>query len=93
MIQPLDAWRASMLSTWQPSDPGSIDVYYTHISALSYRFECALCRHARRRWQKTYHTNESQLANQRLQSALLELDAIMMRVLASGSIEQQPTVL
>jgi hypothetical protein len=65
-------------------------VYYLYIQALSYRFECILCRLIRRREQQSRHADWSEWAKQRLRSAILELDTIAMRVLASGTLQDFP---
>lgn len=69
------------------------DVYYINLRALSYRFECILYRLILRRWRQSEHTDWSEWAAQRLQSAILELDTIAMRVLSSGTLHDFPAPL
>lgn len=66
------------------------DLYYLNIQAMSYRFECVLCRLMRRCWHQSPHADWSEWAKQRLRSAILELDTIVMRVLASGTLQDFP---
>ena len=69
------------------------DVYYLSVQALSYRYECILCRKIQRSWQRSKREDLSEWAKTRLRSALIELDTIAMRVLAKGALEEFPTSL
>ncbi|KIW35708.1 uncharacterized protein PV07_02392 [Cladophialophora immunda] len=90
MMQPLDAWRKSLVTRMHVGGNTGTDVYYLNIQAMSYRFECVLCRLIRRCWQQSRHTEWSEWAKQRLRSAVLELDTIAIRVLASGTLHDFP---
>jgi hypothetical protein len=90
MMHPLDTWRKSLATKMHVGGNTGTDVYYLNIQALSYRFECILCRLIRRCWQQSQHTDWSEWAKQRLRSAILELDTIAMRVLASGTLQDFP---
>ncbi|KAI1137545.1 fungal-specific transcription factor domain-containing protein [Hypoxylon sp. FL0543] len=90
MMHPLDAWRKSLAAKMHVDGNTGTDVYYMNIQALSYRFECILCRLIRRRWQRSHHVDWSEWAKQRLHSAILELNTIAMRVLASGTLQNFP---
>ncbi|KAL2432884.1 Fusaric acid cluster transcription factor FUB12 [Exophiala dermatitidis] len=90
MMQPLDEWRESLAAKMHLTGNTRTDVYYLNIQAMSYRFECILCRLLRRSLQQSRHTEWSEWANQRLRTAILELDTIAMRVLASGTFQDFP---
>jgi hypothetical protein len=90
MMHPLDAWRKSLASKLHVSGNTGTDVYYLNIQAMSYRFECILCRLIARTWQQSQNEEWSEWARQRLRSAILELDTIAMRVLASGTLQEFP---
>ncbi|KAF4614328.1 hypothetical protein G7Y89_g15409 [Cudoniella acicularis] len=90
MMHPLDAWRKSLAAKMHVGGNTGTDVYYLNIQAMSYRFECILCRLIRRCWQQSRHADWSEWAKQRLRSAILELDTIAMRVLASGTLQDFP---
>ncbi|KAK4234847.1 cutinase transcription factor 1 beta [Achaetomium macrosporum] len=90
MMCTLDAWRTSLAAKMHVVGNTGTDIYYLHIQAMSYRFECILCRLVRRRWQQSQHADWSEWAKQRLRSAVLELDTIAMRVLASGNLHDFP---
>ncbi|KAI9673726.1 MAG: hypothetical protein M1822_009588 [Bathelium mastoideum] len=90
MMHPLDAWRKSLAAKMHVDGNTGNDVYYLNMQAMSYRFECILCRLIRRRWQQSRHADLSEWAKQRLRSAILELDTIAMRVLASGTLLDFP---
>ncbi|KAI9927579.1 hypothetical protein MW887_003198 [Aspergillus wentii] len=89
MLHPLDAWRRSLPSKMHLDGNIATDVYYLTIQAMSYRFECILSRLIRRRWQHSQYDG-SEWAKQRLRSAILELDTITKRVLASGTLQDFP---
>ncbi|AEO63932.1 uncharacterized protein THITE_2141915 [Thermothielavioides terrestris NRRL 8126] len=92
IMHTLDAWRGSLAAEMHvaPGNTGT-DIYYLHIQAMSYRFECVLCRLMHRRWQQqSQHADLSEWARQRLRTAVLELDTIAMRVLASGNLADFP---
>jgi len=89
-MHPLDAWRKSLAAKMHVGGNNGTDVYYLNMQALSYRFECILCRLIRRCWQQPQHADWSEWAKQRLRSAILELDTIAMRVLASGTLQDFP---
>ena len=90
MLHPLDAWRKSLAAKMHISGNTGTDVYYLNVQAMSYRFECVFCRLIRRHWRQSLHADWSEWAKQRLLSAILELDTITMRVLASGTIQDFP---
>lgn len=90
MMQPLDAWRKSLAANMHVEGNTGTDVYYLNIQAMSYRFECILCRLIRRNWQHSQPSDWSEWAKYRLRSAILELDTIAMRVLASGTLQDFP---
>lgn len=90
MMHPLDAWRKSLAAKMHVDGNTGTDVYYLNIQAMSYRFECILCRLIRRCWRQSRHADWSEWAKQRLRSAILELDTIAMRVLASGTLQDFP---
>lgn len=69
------------------------NVYYLHVQAMSYRFECVLCRLLHRRAQQIRHADWIEWARERLRSAILELDTIFLRVLASGTLQDFPSSL
>ena len=89
-MHPLDAWRKSLASKMHVGDDTGTNVYYLNIQAMSYRFECILCRLLRRTWQRSGRADWSEWSKQRFRSAILELDTIAMRVLASGTLEEFP---
>lgn len=66
------------------------DIYYLNIQALAYRFECILCRRIRRACQRSGQVEWCNWAKQRVRFAILELDTIAMRVLASETLEDFP---
>ncbi|KUJ21871.1 uncharacterized protein LY89DRAFT_637897 [Mollisia scopiformis] len=88
MMHPLDTWRTSLATKMHVVGNTGIDVYYLNIQALSYRFECVLCRLIRR---QSRHADWNEWAKQRLRSAILELDTIAMRVLAGGTLQDFPS--
>ena len=90
MMHPLDAWRNSLAAKMHVGGNTRNDVYYLNIQAMSYRFECILCRLMQRCWQQPLPADWSEWAKQRLRSATLELDTIAMRVLASGTLQDFP---
>jgi hypothetical protein len=90
MMQPLDAWRKSLAAKMHMDGNTGTDMYYLNTQAMSYRLECVLCRLIRRRWQQSLHADWSEWAKQRFRSAILELDTIAMRVLASGILQDFP---
>ncbi|GFP51862.1 fusaric acid cluster transcription factor FUB12 [Trichoderma asperellum] len=90
MMHPLDTWRKSLANKMHVGGSIGTDVYYLNIQAMSYRFECILCRLIRRRLQQSQHADWSEWAKERLRSAILELDMISMRVLANGTLQDFP---
>ncbi|KAL2432854.1 Fusaric acid cluster transcription factor FUB12 [Exophiala dermatitidis] len=90
MMQPLDKWRESLAAKMHLSGNTGTDIYYLNIQAMSYRFECILCRLIRRCFQQSGRTEWSEWAKQRLRTAILELDTIAMRILASGTLQDFP---
>ncbi|KAG9790347.1 hypothetical protein KCU88_g1316, partial [Aureobasidium melanogenum] len=90
MMQPLDKWRESLAAKMHLSGNTGSDIYYLNIQAMSYRFECILCRLIRRCFQQSGRTEWSEWAKQRLRTAILELDTIAMRILASGTLQDFP---
>lgn len=90
MLHPLDAWRKSLAANMSVVGSTRTNVYYLNVQVMSYRYECILCRLIRRRWQQSQHADWSEWANQRLRSAILELNTIVMRVLATGTLHDFP---
>jgi hypothetical protein len=90
MIHPLDAWRKSLAAKMHVGGDTGTDVYYLNLQAMSYRFECILCRLIGRLWQQSQHADWGEWAKQRVRSAILELDTIALRVLASGTLQEFP---
>lgn len=93
LMHQLDTWRKSLAAKMHMDGDTGTNVYYLNIQAMSYRFECILCRLIRRSWQQSRHADWSEWAKQRLRSAILELDTIAMRVLASGTLQDFPVSL
>ena len=93
ILNSLDTWRRSLATKMHIREDTGTDVYYLNIRAMSYRFECILCRLIRRSWQQSEHADWSEWAKQRLRSAILELDAISVRVLSSGTLQDFPVPL
>ena len=93
LLDPLDAWRQSLADKMHVSSMTGTNVYYLHMQAMSYRYECILCRLLRRRWRQAGHPGRAEWARQRLHSAMLELDTIARRVLASGTLLEYPVSL
>ncbi len=89
MMHLLDEWRKSFISNMHADNTGT-DTYYLSIQALSYRYECILCRQIRR---KSENAEWTRFAKQRLRSAMLELDTIIMRVLAEENVQVYPVFL
>uniref|UniRef100_A0A8H7NGJ1 Transcription factor domain-containing protein n=1 Tax=Bionectria ochroleuca TaxID=29856 RepID=A0A8H7NGJ1_BIOOC len=84
---PLEEWRMSLadrMGIRNQSYDG--EACYPEVMARSYLFECILCRHFRRRQEAKW----GDWAKQRLRSAIFELDAIIDKVLASGTIKKFP---
>ncbi|VUC35401.1 unnamed protein product [Clonostachys rosea] len=79
MMHPLDAWRKSLPAKMHVSGDTGTDIYYLNVQAMSYRFECVLCRLIRRVWQQSQNTGWNEWVKQRLRSSILELDTIAMR--------------
>lgn len=90
MLDTLDAWRQSLAVKLRVGANTGTDKYHLHMQAMSYRFESILCRLVRRRSQRSLDADLGEWARQRLRSAVLELDTIAMRVLASGNLEEFP---
>lgn len=93
MLLPLDSWRKSLASKMHLDWNTGAEVCYLNMLAMSYRFECVLCRLIRRNWRQSQHADWDDWAEQRFHSAILELDAIAMRALASGTIQDFPITL
>lgn len=93
MMLSLDVWRKSLAIRMHVGENTGTDVYYLSVQAMSYRFECILCRAIRRRWKQSQREDWSEWARQRLRSSILELDTIAMRVLAIGILLDFPTPL
>lgn len=87
-MAPLDAWRKSLSAGLHVDGNAETDLYYLHLRALSYRYECILCRVVRR--QRARPADVIDWAKQRLRSAILELDTIVMRVLGCGTLHDFP---
>lgn len=88
-----DVWRRSLAAKLHVDADTETDVYYLNVEAMSYRFECILCRLMRRSFLQSRHEDWSDWTSQRLRSAVLELDAIAMRVLTSGILHDFPITL
>lgn len=86
-MQPLDAWRKTLAAKMHVGDNAGSDQYYLHMRAMSYRYECILCRLISRQY-KTVACIE--WAKQKQRSAMLELDTIAMRVLAGKNVQDLP---
>ena len=86
----LDEGRKSLASKMHVETSTRTDTYYLNIQAMSYRFECVLCREIRRQPQ---NMDRIGYAKQRVRSAMLELDTIAMRVLALGTLWEFPVIL
>lgn len=69
------------------------NICHLNVQAVSFRFECILCRLVRRNCQRFGRADWSEWAQKRLRSAILELDTIAMRILAYGTLEECPTPL
>ncbi|KAL7974302.1 fungal-specific transcription factor domain-containing protein [Trichoderma sp. SZMC 28014] len=93
IMQSIDTWRESLAAKMHiGGNTSRTNIYYLDVQAMSYRFECVLCRMIGHIWQpQSRHADWSEWAKQRLQSAVLELDTIITRVLASGTIQEFPT--
>lgn len=89
-MYPMDAWRKSLASRLHVGENTKSDRHYLNLQGTSYRFECILCRWIRRGWQQPPPADWSDWVKERLQSAILELDAIFMRILASGTLLEYP---
>ncbi|TRX95114.1 hypothetical protein FHL15_003806 [Xylaria flabelliformis] len=90
MLHPLDTWRRSLSTRMHVDENNKNNIYYLNVQAISYRFECILCRLVQRCSQQFRHADWSEWAKQRLRTAILELDTIVMRVLASGTLQDFP---
>ncbi|KAF2171706.1 hypothetical protein M409DRAFT_63319 [Zasmidium cellare ATCC 36951] len=88
VLQPMDTWRKSLITRLHLDENAGNDLCYLHIQAMSYRFECIVCRLILR--QRSRSADGKEWAKQRLRSAILELDTIAMRVLASGTLQDFP---
>ncbi|KAK4503089.1 hypothetical protein PRZ48_006516 [Zasmidium cellare] len=88
IMHSIDGWRKSLPSILHLDDNAGHDLYYIHLQALSYRYECILCRLIRR--QRNRPEEWKEWAKQRLRAATLELDTMAMRVLASGTLQDFP---
>lgn len=86
MFQSLDAWRKSLPGMMHMGESFEADVYFLSIQAMSYRFECILCRLIRRRWERSQNPDWGDWAKKRLRSAIFELDTITKRVLSRGTL-------
>ena len=91
--RPFDVWRKSLATKLYVDENADTDLYYLNILALSYRFECILCRLIRRQWLQPTYAEYVDRAKQRLRSAILELDMIAMRVLPGGNLHEFPVTL
>lgn len=90
ILHSLDAWRETLGAKMHVEGETGKNVSFLTIQALSYRFECILCRLIRRCWQQSQHADWGEWAKQRLRSALLELDMIVKRVLTNGTLLDFP---
>lgn len=88
VLQPIDTWRKSLIARLHLDENAGNDLCYLHIQAMSYRFECIVCRLILR--QRSRSAEGKEWAKQRLRTAILELDTIAMRVLASGTLQDFP---
>lgn len=87
LLDEVDRWRETLASKMHLHTNPRMDVYYLNVLSMSHRFECILCRLIRRSRQ---NSQEVAWARERLHSATLELNAIAMRVLASGTLQHFP---
>ena len=92
-MQPLDTWREFLASKIHVNGNIGTDVCYLTIQAMSYRYECVLCRQILRACRRLGRADWREWAKQRLRSAILELDMIATRILASGTLEAFPITL
>lgn len=76
MMQPLDEWRKFLPAKMHVDGNTETDIYYLNLQAVSYRFECIMCRLMRRLWQQSQYADWSEWAKQRLRSAILELNTL-----------------
>ncbi|KAI0143425.1 hypothetical protein GGR57DRAFT_484154 [Xylariaceae sp. FL1272] len=90
LMKPLDMWRKTLSTQMHLDENNKTDVFYLNVQAMSYRFECILCRLVQRNNRQSQHTDWCEWAKKRLRSAILELDTIVMRVLASGTLQDFP---
>lgn len=86
LFQSLDSWRNSLPELMHSSGSSEINICFLSIQALSYRFECILCRLIRRRGEGSQAPVWVDLAKSRLRIAIFELDTITKRVLSSGTL-------
>jgi hypothetical protein len=89
-MRPLDEWRASLAARMHVDGSPGLNVYYLHAQALSYRFECMLCRMMRRRYRDSSWV---EWTDQRLRSAIVELNAIALRASVGGTLQEFPVSL
>jgi len=75
----------------QLEDSTQSDMYYLVLQALSYRYECVLYRRTHR--QKMRQQTAVENAKQRVHTSKMELDAITMKALASGKLQNFPVTL
>jgi hypothetical protein len=92
-MQALDAWRSSLASKMHVDGNAGTDVCFLTAKAMSYRYECILFRVLRRTWQRVERDDWCEWAYQRLRLAIVELDMIATRVLASGILKACPAPL
>ena len=90
MLDQLDSWSQSLATNMHAVASTGTDVYYLSVLAMSYQFESILCRLIHRRWQMSQHPDWSGWARRRFRTAVLELDTISTRVLASGALQDFP---
>lgn len=93
LMDRLDAWRKSLPSKMHVDGDLETNNQYLTMRAISYRYECVLCRRLRHTLQRSKRADWAGWAKQRLRSAILELDMIALRVMASGTLAQFPTPL
>lgn len=89
----LDTWRQSLAPKLHLGGVSEENIHYVHLRALSYRIECILCRLMGRLLQGSEHSEWTEWAKQRQRLSMLELDAITMRVFASGALLNLPSTL
>lgn len=76
-------WRKSLPEQLHVDDDTGTKVYYLNGLAVSYRYECSICRLILHSLRRSSYDEWTEWTRRRLRSAILELDIIATRVLAS----------